>query len=192
MRKGPGSVYDKWNISVVIFKQIFHSGQTSHGFNRNIIEVMTLPNTCYSNFSFICIFCRSLFILLYFFSFGHCVFYSSIYGFGLPLLYHTLLKGTLISVASWLAASSIKDIMIGATSSGISYHLRDIYSIWSFNFTFRYNDDVHSLNNSVDRTYHIEPEIKDTTDTDKSASSLDLVKIKQNWRIFDNLFALMM
>jgi hypothetical protein len=44
MRKGPGSVYDKWNISVVIFTQIFHSGQTSHGFNRNIIEVMTLPN----------------------------------------------------------------------------------------------------------------------------------------------------
>jgi hypothetical protein len=36
---------------------------------------------------FICIFCRSLFILLYFFSFGHCVFYSSIYGFGLSLWY---------------------------------------------------------------------------------------------------------
>ena len=44
-------------------------------------------------------------------------------------LYQTLPKGTLISVASLLAASSIKDIMIGATSSGISYHLRDIYSI---------------------------------------------------------------
>ena len=23
--------YDKWNISVVIFTQTFHSGQTSHG-----------------------------------------------------------------------------------------------------------------------------------------------------------------
>ena len=41
MRKGPGSVYDKWNISVVIFTQIFHSGKTSHGGNRNIFEVMT-------------------------------------------------------------------------------------------------------------------------------------------------------
>jgi hypothetical protein len=47
-------------------------------------------------------------------------------------LYRTLLKGTLISVASLLAASSIKDIMIGDTSSGISYHLRDIYSIYIY------------------------------------------------------------
>jgi hypothetical protein len=41
----------------------------------------------------------------------------------------------------------------------------------SFNFTFRYIDDVLSLNNSrfgdfVDRIYPIELEIKDTTDTD--------------------------
>ena len=40
----------------------------------------------------------------------------------------TLPKGTLVSVASLVAASSIKDILIGATSSGISYHLRDIYT----------------------------------------------------------------
>jgi hypothetical protein len=44
----------------------------------------------------------------------------------------------------------------------------------SFNYTFRYIDDVLSLNNSrfgdsVDRIYPIELEIKDTTDTDKSA-----------------------
>jgi hypothetical protein len=39
----------------------------------------------------------------------------------------TLPKETLVAVASLLAASSIKDILIGATSSGISYHLRDIY-----------------------------------------------------------------
>jgi hypothetical protein len=38
--------------------------------------------------------------------------------------------GTLASVASVLAATSIKEILIGATSSGISYHLRDIYSIY--------------------------------------------------------------
>ena len=49
----------------------------------------------------------------------------------------------------------------------------------SFNFTFRYTDDVLSLNNSrfgdfVDLIYHIELEIKDTTDTDRYASYLDL------------------
>ena len=48
-----------------------------------------------------------------------------------------------------------------------------------FNFTFRYIDDVLSLNNSrfgdfVYRIYPIELEIKDTTDTDRSASYLDL------------------
>ena len=45
----------------------------------------------------------------------------------------------------------------------------------SFNFTFRYIDDVLSLNISrfgdfVDRIYPIELEIKDTTDTHRSAS----------------------
>jgi hypothetical protein len=51
----------------------------------------------------------------------------------------------------------------------------------SFNFTFRYIDDILSLNNSrfgdfVDRIdiYHIELEIKDTTDTERSASYLDI------------------
>jgi hypothetical protein len=49
----------------------------------------------------------------------------------------------------------------------------------SFNFTFRSIDDVLSLNNSrfgdsVDRIYPIELEIKDATDTDRSASYLDL------------------
>ena len=48
----------------------------------------------------------------------------------------------------------------------------------SFNFTFRYIDEVLSLNNSrfgdlVDRIYPIELEIKDTTSTDKSDSYLD-------------------
>jgi hypothetical protein len=56
-----------------------------------------------------------------------------------------------------------------------------------FNFTkgnpwfnsFHYIDDVLSLNNSrfgdfVDRIYPIELEIKDTTDTDRSASYLDI------------------
>jgi hypothetical protein len=49
----------------------------------------------------------------------------------------------------------------------------------SFNFTFRYIDDVLSLSNSrfddfVDRIYPFELEIKDTTDTNRSASYLDL------------------
>jgi hypothetical protein len=49
----------------------------------------------------------------------------------------------------------------------------------SFNFTFHYIDDVLSLNNSifcdfVDLIYPIELEIKDTKDTYRSASNLDL------------------
>jgi hypothetical protein len=48
-----------------------------------------------------------------------------------------------------------------------------------FNFTFRYIDDVLSLNNSRfgdfdDRIYPIVLGKKDTTDTDMSASYLDL------------------
>ena len=39
---------------------------------------------------------------------------------------------------------------------------------------FRYKDDVLSLNNCVHRIYLIEPEIKDTRDTDRSISYLDL------------------
>jgi hypothetical protein len=50
-----------------------------------------------------------------------------------------------------------------------------------FNFKFRYIYDVLSLNNSrfgdfVDRIYPIELEIKDTTDTDRSASYLASIK----------------
>ena len=49
----------------------------------------------------------------------------------------------------------------------------------SFNVTFRYIDDVLSLNNSkfgdyVEFIYPIELEIKDTTDTVKYASYIDL------------------
>ena len=57
----------------------------------------------------------------------------------------------------------------------------------SFNFTLRYIDDVLSLNNSrfgdsVNRHYPIELEIKDTTNTDTSASYLDLhLEIDSEW-----------
>ena len=53
------------------------------------------------------------------------------------------------------------------------------FSIKTKNVTFLYIYDVHSPNNSrlddfADRIYHIEFQIKDTTDTDRSASYLDL------------------
>jgi len=64
----------------------------------------------------------------------------------------------------------------------------------SFIFTFRYIDDVLSLNNSrfgdfVDRIYPIELEIKDTTDTDTSASYLDLqLEIDSDGRLRTELY----
>jgi hypothetical protein len=64
----------------------------------------------------------------------------------------------------------------------------------SFNFTFRYIYDVLSLKNSrfgdfVDRIYPIELEIKDTTDTDRSASYLDLhLKIDSEGRLRTKLY----
>jgi hypothetical protein len=64
----------------------------------------------------------------------------------------------------------------------------------SFNFTFRYIDDVLSLNNSrfrdfVDRIYSIELEIKDTTDTDMSASYLDIhLEIDNEGRLRTKLY----
>jgi hypothetical protein len=63
----------------------------------------------------------------------------------------------------------------------------------SFNFTFRYIDDVLLPNNSrfgdfVDRIYPIELEIKDTTDTDRSPSYLDLPFeiVHQTYNLFKN------
>jgi hypothetical protein len=64
----------------------------------------------------------------------------------------------------------------------------------SFNFTFRYTDDVLSLNNTrfgdfVDRVYPIELEIRDTTDTDRSASYLDLhLEIDSDGRLRTKLY----
>jgi hypothetical protein len=64
----------------------------------------------------------------------------------------------------------------------------------SFNFTFRYIDDVLSRSNSrfsdfVDRIYSIELEIKDTTDADRSASYLDLhLEIDSEGRLITKLY----
>ena len=63
-----------------------------------------------------------------------------------------------------------------------------------FNFTFRYIDDVLSLNNCkfgnfVDRIYPTELEIKDTTDTARAASYLDLhLDIDSEWRLRTKLY----
>ena len=63
-----------------------------------------------------------------------------------------------------------------------------------FNSTFRYIDDVLSLNNSkfgdyVEQIYPIELEIKDTTDTVKSASYLDLhLEIDNEGRLITKLY----
>jgi hypothetical protein len=96
------------------------------------------------------------------------------------------------------------EILIGTTSSGISYHLRDEYSIcrccWN---VAKYKWKVHnwkieiivlSLNNSrfgdfVDRIYPIELEIKDTTDTNRCASYLDLhLEIDSEGRLRTKLY----
>ena len=64
----------------------------------------------------------------------------------------------------------------------------------SSNFMFRYIDDVLSLNNSrfgdfVDRIYPIKLEIKDTTDTDRSASYLDrFLEIDSEGRLKTKLY----
>ena len=64
----------------------------------------------------------------------------------------------------------------------------------SFNFTFRYIDDVLSLNNSrfgdcVDRIYPIELEIKDITDTDMFTSYLDPhLKMNSDGRLRTKLY----
>ena len=64
----------------------------------------------------------------------------------------------------------------------------------SFNFTFRYIDDVLSINNYrfcdfVDRIYPNEIERKDTTDTDRSASYLDLhLEIDSEGRLRTKLY----
>ena len=56
----------------------------------------------------------------------------------------------------------------------------------SFNFTYRYIDDVLSINNLkfgdyIDFIYPVELEIKDTTDADHHASYLDLLLIYDNF-----------
>ena len=60
---------------------------------------------------------------------------------------------------------------------------------WTFNCTFQYIDDVFSLNNSkfddfVDRIYSTEHEIKDITDTARTASYIDMhTEIGSNGRL---------
>ena len=85
----------------------------------------------------------------------------------------------IIGLQSVLLFSSTSFIRMRQTSyEGFSIK-REKMLARSFNFMFRYIDDVLSLNNSrvgdfVDRIYPIELEIKDTTATDMSASYLDI------------------
>ena len=64
----------------------------------------------------------------------------------------------------------------------------------SFNHTFRYIDDVLSINNHkfhnyVHLIYPDELEIKDTTESDKSASYLDILLIEQyDGKFLQNMF----
>jgi hypothetical protein len=73
----------------------------------------------YSIFSFICMFCRSLFVLLYFFSFGHCVVCSSsIYRFWLPL---------------WYLVFIVLSVLLRYTDSDYSFGiLKLFYWLWFF------------------------------------------------------------
>jgi hypothetical protein len=78
--------------------------------------------------------------------------------------------------------------------SGLSRKTKKKNLARSFNFKFRYIDDVRSLYNSrfgdvVDRIYPIELEIKDTTDIDRSASYLNLhVEIDSEGLLRTNLY----
>ena len=63
----------------------------------------------------------------------------------------------------------------------------------SFNFTYRYIDDVLSLNNKnfdnyVDLIYPPELEIKDTTDSSSSASYLDFLSDDNNGHLNTKLY----
>jgi hypothetical protein len=70
---------------------------------------------------------------------------------------------------------TFQEIRIIATGPCITNQLRDV----NFNFTYRYIDDVLSINNSrfaefLPLIYSPELEVKETTDTASSASFLDL------------------
>jgi hypothetical protein len=76
----------KYSICITIFCVISGAGTS---YPSGALEFIPgfYWGSFYSIFSFMCMFCRSLFVLSYF-SFGHCVVCSSlIYGFLLPLWY---------------------------------------------------------------------------------------------------------
>jgi hypothetical protein len=95
-------------------------------------------SSCYSIFSFMCMFCRSLFVLLSFF------FWPLTYRGHLWHIYSNSVNQVMVATVQhlkwWLSLShekplvqklpcwqpSIKEILIGTTSSGISYQLREI------------------------------------------------------------------
>jgi hypothetical protein len=93
-----GFLLIKLKLSLRQFYGRHHDLVGRYGISVSLVEqeLLTIPEhlclppvfcggLCYSIFSFISMFCRSFIVLLYF-SFGHCVVYSSsIYGLWLPL-----------------------------------------------------------------------------------------------------------
>ena len=69
-------------------------------------------DSCYSIFSFLCMFCRSLFVLLIFFSFCHFVVCpSSIYGFWFPIWYRQTLRRFVLTPIYWVGGSCFNYII---------------------------------------------------------------------------------
>jgi hypothetical protein len=100
--------------------------------------------SCYSIFSFICMFCRSLFVLLYFF-FGHgVVCSSSIYEFWLPLWYLLALSvlplpypfGILLYYLSFLCLTLLVSYCIICPSSALPLWYLIVFSVLLLPYPF--------------------------------------------------------
>ena len=88
-------------------------------------------------------------------------------------------KNKAASVASWLPCSHPVLYVVGSEFLQKLVKDKKIHEARAFNFTYRYIDDVLSINNSrfaefLPLIYPPELEVKETTDTASSASFLDL------------------
>ena len=95
--------------------------------------------------------------------------------------------------AQWRPEVSLYTRLYSHESDFLDGLLKQKQLAHSFNFSFRYIDDVLSLNNSrfgdfLHLIYPSQLEIKDTTDTVKSASYLDLhLEIDTRGRLYTKL-----
>ena len=112
---------------------------------------------CFSFVCFLFLFCFCFWFLFFVFVFVFCFFvFSNLLWFHIKLLY---------SYESEFLQKLVKD--------------KKMHEARAFNFTYRYIDDVLSINNSrfaefLQLIYPPELEVKETTDTASSASFLDL------------------